>query len=217
MPWMTFCTKPSDQIYFAADTGASTSKSQTYRYSTGKKGMVLETGCVIDSFGFGNCTGCMASVDGTTCNSCSLETCGHGGPDYSYPYPSYDIDCTNAGSLTAYNLCERPTIPVEDPLYALNDHDYYCENLAKASCEGEKAIRMAESESLYCRCSGPNNERDIELMCSETCGLFCNNGGDKCGRLSSTIVFSRHDGTILYQTDVFVHRNYRRYELQVLE
>jgi hypothetical protein len=216
---MTICTKLSSQIYFAADTGASTSKSQTYSYSTGKDEtvMVLETGCVIDSFGAGNCTGCVASVDGTTCNSCSLDTCWDGGPDYSYSYPSYAIDCTNAGSLVAYNLCERPTIPVADPLYALGDHGYYCENLGTAPCEAEKAIREAESDSLYCRCSNSNDGMGVALKCSETCGLFCNDEGDKCGRSSSSTVFSSMDGTVLYQTDVFEYRDSRRYELQVLD
>jgi hypothetical protein len=216
---MTICAKLSAQIYFAADTGASNSKSQTYSYSTGKDEtvMVLETGCVIDSFGVGNCTGCVTSVDGTTCNSCSLETCWDGGPDYPYSYPSYAIDCTNAGSLVAYNLCERPTIPVADPLYALGDHGNYCENLGTAPCEAEKAIREAESDSLYCRCLGSNDGMGVELKCSETCGLFCNDEGDKCGRSSSSIVFSSYDGTVLYQTDAFEYRDNRRYELQVLD
>jgi hypothetical protein len=191
----TICAEESNQYYFEAETGVVQSKSQTYSYGTGKEETitVLKTGCTLDGYFDGDCNGCEASVDGTTCNSCSLQSCSYEeypSEDESYFYQTLVLDCTNTGSLGVYNLCGNPPIPVEDPLHALGNPGFFnCANLGTGACAVEKVIREAESDDLFCECVN-GWDGNVQLRCFDQCGLFCNDGGDECVRSSLVAGFS---------------------------
>jgi hypothetical protein len=228
------CAIQSTQYYYEAETTTSTSISKTYTYTSGKEDTtmvkILETGCTIDPYGYANCTtnggsgggACVASVNGTICNSCALHTCSDGTLEYPYVYPGYVLDCTNVGSVAPYTVCDGTIIARNDPLYILGNQGVYCKNQGTVPCEAEKALRTQESDSdldsssLYCQCSD-SNDGNVQLKRSEQCGLLCNDRGDVCGRSSTAKVFSSLDGSVLYTTDIFEYQDNRRYELQVLE
>jgi hypothetical protein len=194
----TICANESNQYYFEAETGAVLTKSKTYSYSTGKDDTItlLETGCALDGYLDGDCTGCVASVDGTTCNSCSLQSCSYEefpSEDESYFYQTLVLDCTNTmSSLGVYNLCGNPPIPVEDPLHALGNPGFMnCADQGTGACEAEKVLREAESDDWLCECVNAY-DGNVQLRCSDQCGLFCNEEGDECVRSTLVVGFSTY-------------------------
>jgi hypothetical protein len=140
---------------------------------------------------------CVASVDGMTCNHCSLEICWDGSLDYLSSYPSYAMDCTNAGSLVAYNFCERPTMPVADPLFALNDPGFVqvlssngfatCVHDPMEICNTGKAYNN-ENEPGSCECTGSNVT--ATLTCSDPyCPMLCHLDYMVCWNYSLGTIF----------------------------
>jgi hypothetical protein len=89
---------------------------------------------------------------------------------------------------------EKPKQTAGDPLQA--------ENIA--ACRQELAIKEAESAgALFCSCEELFDVTVLE--CSETCGVYCNDEGDVCGRPMSVVAFSQDDASVQYTGDHFLY------------
>ena len=166
-------TKTTGRI-FEGDSGFISGSFEEYHYNRGR----TETLRVEETK-----DGCVAIVDGTTCNSCSSIVC----TDQFGDFEGMEIDCGNIIEGATYSNCDSSLV-IKDGLFQVYSHLEFDQCLQEKdpleACLELKEIEEAKGkdreQGTSCICTENANIVGQTLTCSHSDCLFCNYDASVC-------------------------------------
>jgi hypothetical protein len=194
---LTCSTKSTSGIFQQQSTVYSRKSFYTYTKGMNHTIEIYEFDCSADG-----CEGCNVSLDGVSCDSCSIKKC----ENPSHRETGFSVDCGNFATNAKFDACNESFSLNGSIFQALSPNSFQkCQQDPMEACNivAELTMESSSSQKTTCSCI-QNSDEIVSLLCHDDNCRFCNHEAEVCANIT-------FGGTVSGQSPGF-DVEYRQYE-----